>query len=64
MKVTFESVRQAALSLPGVEEEGLFVVDEVLVERKAGGSDFGNQSREAVDTVGDFGGLCVHADKR
>ncbi len=45
---------------PGVEEQGLLVVDEVLVEGEAGRADLGDEGREPVDAVGDLVDLGVH----
>ena len=45
---------------PGVEEQGLFVVDEVLVEGEPGRTDFGDEGREPVDAVGDLADVGVH----
>ena len=38
----------------GMEEQGLLVVDEVLVEGEAGRADVGHEGREPVDSLGDL----------
>ena len=44
----------------GVEEQGLLVVDQVLVEGEAGRADVGDEGREPVDAFGDLVDLRVH----
>ena len=43
-----------------MEQQGLLVVDEVLVEGEAGRSDLGDEGREPVDAVGDLVDADVH----
>src|SRR5664280_1013858 len=47
-------------SVPGMEQQGLFIVGEVLVEGEAGRRDIGDERREPVDAVGDLADLGVH----
>ena len=47
-------------SVPGMEQQGLLIVDEVLVEGEAGRPDIGDERREPVDAVGDLADLRIH----
>jgi hypothetical protein len=48
------------VSESGVEQQGLIVVDEVLIERETCRSYFGHEGRETVDAVCDFVDSHVH----
>ena len=52
-----DRVEQHALAC--VEQQGLVVVDQELVEGEAGRADIGNEGRQAVDPVSDLVDECV-----